>query len=153
MCIRDSAHAGTFNANPLAITAGLVTLSKIMTKSALQRATNLNDELAKGYQDTVKDAKLKATVQWKGLSGALLFTDREVANWRDFLSCNLGQWWTYFMAMMNRGVIPVATGQDEQWTVSVQHTKEDISKHLETFGRVASSLQKVDLLMPVVEAL
>jgi glutamate-1-semialdehyde 2,1-aminomutase len=147
------AHAGTFNANPLAVTAGLVTLSKIMTKNALRRATNLGDELARGYQDTVKDAKLKATVQWKGLSGALLFTEREVANWRDFLSCNLGQWWTYFIAMMNRGVIPVATGQDEQWTVSVQHTKEDISKHLETFGKVASSLQKVDLQMPVVEAL
>ncbi|MDA4124718.1 MAG: aspartate aminotransferase family protein [Thaumarchaeota archaeon] len=147
------AHAGTFNANPLSVTAAMVTLSKVMTKSALHRASRLGEELAGGYQDIIQDHRLEAKVQWLGLSGAVLFTDKEVKNWRDFLRCNIGQWWTYFIAMMNRGVIPEATGQDEQWTVSVQHTSEDVVRHLETFKEVAASLRNIQLRMPMVEAL
>jgi glutamate-1-semialdehyde 2,1-aminomutase len=55
--------------------------------------------------------------------------------------------------MMNRGIIPMAPGPDEQWTVSVQHTKEDIEKHLEVFKEVAEYVRKLDIDMPMVEAL
>jgi glutamate-1-semialdehyde aminotransferase len=75
-----------------------------------------------------------------------------VRNWRDFLKCNLGRWWTYYLSMLNRGVIPMATGPDEQWTVSVQHKEEDIARHLEVFGAVARTLRQAGFHLPMVEA-
>ena len=56
------------------------------------------------------------------------------------------------MVMMNRGIMPMAPGPDEQWTISVQHTKEDIQKHLEVFKQVAEYVRKLDIEMPMVEA-
>jgi len=55
--------------------------------------------------------------------------------------------------MLNRGVIPMATGPDEQWTVSVQHTREDIEKHLEVFKTVVKELLRSEVSMEMVEAI
>jgi glutamate-1-semialdehyde 2,1-aminomutase len=147
------AHAGTFNSNPVCMTAGIVTLTKVLTANAMDHAASLGETLARGYRDIIGDTGLEARVQWKGLSGTVHFTDGEVANWRDFLRCNIGRWWAYYIMMLNRGIIPMATGPDEQWTVSVQHTKEDISRHLEVFEEVAKQLREKQPPMALVEAL
>jgi glutamate-1-semialdehyde aminotransferase len=54
--------------------------------------------------------------------------------------------------MYNRGIIPSATGPDEQWTASVAHTKEDVEKHLAAFEDVAEMIKQEQAEMPLVEA-
>lgn len=148
------AHAGTFNSNPLSITAGIVTLTKILTKEAMDRATQLSNELAKGYSEIIEDSKIPAVVQWAGTSGTVHFikTVKRVRNWRDLLEADVARWRLYLITMMNRGIVPMAPGFDEQWTVSVQHTREDIERHLEAFKDVASYLRRVEYEEPIVEA-
>jgi glutamate-1-semialdehyde 2,1-aminomutase len=147
-------HAGTFNSNSLCITAGLVTLSKILTEKAMNEATKLSGMLAEGYEDIIQDANIKAIVQWAGTSGTIHFTRaQKIENWRDFAkTIDIARWYLYTVIMMNRGIIPSALGPDEQWTISVQHTKEDIEKHLEVFKEIAGHVRKLDLEMPLVEA-
>ncbi len=147
-------HAGTFNSNSLCITAGLVTLSKILTEKAMDDATKLSGMLAKGYENIIKDANIKAIVQWAGTSGTIHFTRaKKIENWRDFAkTIDIARWYLYTVIMMNRGIIPSALGPDEQWTISVQHTQEDIEKHLEVFKEIAGHVRKLDLEMPLVEA-
>jgi glutamate-1-semialdehyde 2,1-aminomutase len=146
-------HAGTFNSNPLCITAGLVTLSKILTEKAMNHATKLSEMLAKGYEDIIEDTKIPVIVQWAGTSGTCHFTKiKRVEDWRSFLTSEVSRWLLYLMVMMNRGIVPMAPGPDEQWTISVQHTKEDIQKHLEVFKQVAEYVRKLDIEMPMVEA-
>jgi glutamate-1-semialdehyde 2,1-aminomutase len=147
------AHAGTFNSNPVVVAAGLVTLTEILTRDKLTYAGRLGEELAHGYTDIIEDAKLKARVQAIGVSGTMHFTDHEVTDWRSFLDVNVGTWWTYYTAMLNRGIIPMATGPDEQWTVSVQHTKEEIRTHLEAFKTVVRDLLRSEVSMEMVEAI
>jgi glutamate-1-semialdehyde 2,1-aminomutase len=149
----EVAHAGTFNSNPVVVTAGMVTLTKVLTREKMAYAARLGDALARGYSDIIEDAKLKAKVQAIGLSGTMHFTDHPVTNWRSFLDVNVGRWWTYYTAMLNRGIIPMATGPDEQWTVSVQHTKEEIETHLEVFKDVVRELMRSEVSMEMVEAI
>ena len=149
----EVAHAGTFNSNPVVVTAGLVTLTKILTSEEMSKTAKLGAALARGYADIIDDARLKARVQARGPSGTLHFTDHEVNNWRDFLTVDVGAWWTYYVAMQNRGVIPMATGPDEQWTVSVQHRKEDIDAHLEAFKTVVNEISDSGVSMEMVEAI
>ncbi|MGF3572879.1 MAG: aminotransferase class III-fold pyridoxal phosphate-dependent enzyme [Candidatus Bathyarchaeia archaeon] len=146
-------HAGTFNSNPLCITAGIVTLSKILTEEAMAEATRLSEMLAKGYEDIINDTKIPAIVQWAGTSGTMHFTKaKKVEDWRSFLTTEVARWMLYFIIMLNRGVVPMAPGPDEQWTVSVQHTEEDINKHLEVFKEIAEHVRRLDMEMPMVEA-
>ncbi|MEM4474730.1 MAG: aspartate aminotransferase family protein [Candidatus Bathyarchaeia archaeon] len=147
-------HAGTFNSNPLSVTAGIITLSKILTEEAMNYAIELSKMLAKGYEDIIKDKGVPAIVQWAGTSGTIHFTKVEkVKDWRSFLTSEVARWHLYFMMMMNRGIVPLAPGPDEQWTVSVQHTKEDIDKHLEVFKEVAEHVRRLELEEPMIEAI
>jgi glutamate-1-semialdehyde 2,1-aminomutase len=42
--------------------------------------------------------------------------------------------------MVNRGVLAQPYWWDEQWTISVQHTEQDINHHLQVFEEVAPAL-------------
>jgi glutamate-1-semialdehyde 2,1-aminomutase len=147
------AHAGTFNANPVSMTAGLVTMTKILTRAGMAHAARIGDSLARGYIDITEDHQLFMRVQYKGISGTVHFTHAPVTDWRSFQDVDVGRWWGYNTAMLNRGVIPSATGPDEQWTCSVLHTKEDVERHLAAFEEVADMIKQVQAGMPLVEAI
>ena len=146
-------HAGTFNANPLCVAAGIATLSKVLTRDAMNGATSLCETLAKGYQDIIDDEGLVAQISHAGLSGAVAFSSKPVTDWRSFQDCHIGKWFAYLFAMMNRGILPAGPSPDEQWTISVLHTKEEIEEHLEAFKDIAKYTKKFDTSMPVVEAI
>lgn len=149
----EIAHAGTFNANPLSITAGLVTLTKILTRSGVRHAQRMGHKLAKGYADVIEDHGLPMRVQAGGISGTVHFARHTVRDWRSFQEVDIGKWWGYYIAMLNRGVIPMATGPDEQWTTSVAHTEADVTRHLEAFEDVAEVLKQLRAEMAIVESI
>src|SRR5947209_4800021 len=146
-------HAGTFNANPLSISAGLVTLTKILTRAGVRHAQRMGNDLAKGYTDVIADHRLPMKVQAGGISGTVHFARRIVRDWRSFEEDDVGRWWGYYTAMLNRGVIPMATGADEQWTTSVAHTQADVARHLDAFEEVAEGMKQKQADMSIVEAI
>jgi glutamate-1-semialdehyde 2,1-aminomutase len=147
------AHAGTFNANPVSVSAGLVTLTKILTRPGVRHAQRIGTDLAKGYRDIIEDRDLPMTVPSGGISGTVHFARHEVTDWRSFQAVDVGRWWGYYVAMQNRGIIPMATGPDEQWTTSVAHTKADVALHLDAFEEVAGAIQHGQGEMSLVEAI
>jgi len=146
-------HAGTYNSNPLGVAAAVETLTKVLTRAKMARAARLGDRLLKGYADTVEDRKVPVKVQGMGISGTVHFTETPVVDWRSFQSVDVAQWWGYYTAMLNRGVIPMATGPDEQWTVSVLHTLAQVEHHLEVFDAVASEIARFEAPMEMIESL
>lgn len=147
------AHAGTYNSNPLCVTAALVTLTRILTPAAMRRAASLGNRLGRGYGEIVEDAGLRARVNYLGISGQLHFSPRPVEDWRSFLRTDVAKWYFYHTAMINRGIIPAGTGPDEQWTLSVQHTGEEVEAHLEALKEVVGQVRRVEAEMPLVEAI
>jgi len=146
-------HAGTFNANPLCVAAGIATLSKVLTRDSMNRATGLCETLAKGYQDIIDDKGLVAQMSYAGLSGAIAFSSKPVKDWRSFQDCHTGRWFAYCFGMMNRGILPAGPSPDEQWTISVLHTKEEIEEHIQAFKEVVQYVKKFETAMPIVEAI
>jgi len=146
-------HAGTFNSNPLSVDAAIVTLRDVLTMDAMERTVKYNEMLSKAYGDILSDVGVPHNIKVFGNSGTIFFTDKEVLNWHDFLRYNhVGLWWAFFIAMMNRDVVPTAPGYDEQWTVSVQHSEEDIEKTIEAFKDVAPLLRNDIPRIKIIEA-
>ena len=75
-----------------------------------------------------------------------------VVDWRTFLDLDVRRWWGYYIAMMNRGIAPMATGPDEQWTVSVQHSAADVDAHVAAFDEVAQLLRALRADVHLVES-
>lgn len=145
-------HAGTFNANPVSVSAGLVTMTKILTRAGVRHAQRIGNDLAKGYIDIIEDHRLPMRVQYGGISGTVHFARDPVTDWRSFQDVDVGSWWGYYTAMLNRGILPMATGADEQWTTSVAHTKADVARHLDAFEDVAEGVKRGHAEMSMIEA-
>lgn len=132
-------HAGTYNANPLAILAGLVTLTKILTDDVYDRLECLGTKLGQGYEQISRDIGLRATVSFLGCNGSVYFRTETPKNCREVWDQSGKAFDSYMVGLLNRGIIP-QPGMVEQWTISVQHSAEDIERHLAAFREIAAAL-------------
>jgi glutamate-1-semialdehyde 2,1-aminomutase len=133
------AHLGTFNGNPLSMTAGLTTLTKILTKDAYPRLHALADRLTAGCQAVLDEHGLPGYAINVGPKGCVMFTPGRVTNYRDFIGLDAELWAASFYYLANRGIL-LPPGPDDQWTLSVQHTDADIDRYIEVFGDFAREL-------------
>ena len=137
---RKMMHAGTYNANPVVIAAGLAALRDVLTPDKYRQMGQLSDRLAVGYREILSAAGVPALVTNAGVNGAVTFGVGSVSNYRDWSKMDTERWRCYWFAMVNRGVIPQPYWWDEQWTISVAHTEADIDRHLAALREVAPEL-------------
>jgi len=133
------AHLGTFNGNPLSMTAGLVTLTQILTKDAYPRLNALADRLTAGCQAVIDEFELPGYAINIGPKGCVMFTPERVTNYRDFTGLDSELWAASFFYLANRGIL-LPPGPDDQWTLSVQHTDAEIERHIAVFRDFAVEL-------------
>ena len=133
------AHLGTFNGNPLSMAAGLVTLTRILTKDAYPGLHALADRLTAGSQAVLDEYELPGYAINVGPKGCVMFTPQRVTNYRDFIGLDSELWGASFFYLANRGIL-LPPGPDDQWTLSVQHTEADIDRYVEVFGEFAAEL-------------
>ncbi|WP_323172712.1 aspartate aminotransferase family protein [Natrialba sp. PRR66] len=135
-----AAHYGTYNGNPLSLRAVGVTLREILTDDAYDHVTELADRLAAGYRDVIDDAGLEGHVVTAGSQGMVYFTDERIRTFRDWEHVDEEFHEAYWFGMLNRGVIPHPHDASQQWTISVQHTGDDIDAHVDAFADLATHL-------------
>ncbi|HEX2193862.1 MAG TPA: aspartate aminotransferase family protein [Candidatus Limnocylindria bacterium] len=133
------AHLGTFNGNPLSMAAGLVTLSAILTRDAYPRLHAMADRLAAGCQEVLDEYELPAYAVNIGPKGCVMFTPERVTNYRDFIGLDSQLWEASFFYLLNRGVL-LPPGPDDQWTLSVQHSDDEIERHIAVFRDFAGEV-------------
>jgi len=134
------AHYGTYNGNPLALRAVGVTLREVLDADAYDHVTRLAERLAEGYRDVIDDVGLDAQVKTAGSQGMVHFTDEPIRTFRDWEHIDETLHEAYWVGMVNRGVIPHPHDASQQWTLSVQHTVEEIDAHVEAFADVAGGI-------------
>lgn len=132
--------AGSYCANPLSISAGLACLTKVMTNKAYRYITDRGNELLKGVKAMVDDVGITAMVRGVSPVGYIFFTDVEPVDYRTAHTSDVEKAREFWFNMLNRGVIPWSPSPFDEWYVSVAHTKDDITKTIETSGE---ALRKV----------
>jgi len=111
-----------------------------MTNKANRYITDLGTELSKGVRDMVEDVGVTAWINSIGPLGYIFFTDIKPVDYRTADTTDLGKTWEFWFNMVNNGILPWGPCHFEQWYVSVVHTKDDVTKTIETTG---DSLRKV----------
>jgi len=131
-------HAGTYNANPVVVAAGLAALRDVLTPYKYESMRSLSDKLAEGYRRILAKAGVPGIVTNAGINGAVTFGVESVSNYRQWSTMNTEMWTAFWFGMVNRGVIPQPYWWDEQWTMSVAHTEADVDTHLAALEDVAA---------------
>jgi glutamate-1-semialdehyde 2,1-aminomutase len=126
------AHAGTFNANPITMLAGAVTLEQL-TQEVYRRLAELTESLREGARKVC--AKLEVPVQVTGL-GSLFgvhFTDHPVRCYRDVARVNTHLRQQVFFGLMNEGIL---TTPNLVGALSTAITEAEIATYLDALERV-----------------
>jgi glutamate-1-semialdehyde 2,1-aminomutase len=133
------AHLGTFNGNPLSMAAGVAVLTRILTRDVYPRLKAMGDRLTAGCQAVIDEFGLPGYAINVGPKGCVMFTPERVTNYRDFIGLDSELWAASFFYLANRGVL-LPPGPDDQWTLSVQHSDEEIDRYVSTFRDFAAEL-------------
>ncbi len=112
-------QAGTLSGNPLAMTAGLATLSEL-SEDVYARIERASQRLADGLVAACREAGTPAMVQRVGSMLTLFFADAPVRNYTDAKRADHFKFRKFFHAMLDRGVYLPPSGY-EAWFVSLAH--------------------------------
>jgi glutamate-1-semialdehyde 2,1-aminomutase len=136
---RGAAQQGTFNGNPLSAAAGLAALTEVLTKDAYDHLGKLGTMLAEGCERAIGESDLPAHAVDLGAKGCVSYRKEPLENYRDFLETIPELFYASFSWMINRGIF-MTPGDEEQWTISVQHTEEDVQRYVDAFSEFCAEL-------------
>lgn len=130
---------GTYNGNPLVAHVGLVTLREILTPDAYAYLAKLGTRLATGCQKAIAAYDLPAHTVDLGAKGCVSYRKQPMRNYRDFLETLPEIFGASYPWLLNRGIF-MTPGDEEQWTLSVQHTEADVDAYIEVFTGFCQAL-------------
>lgn len=139
-------QAGTLSGNPLAMTAGLTTLSILAETPGIYDALNRKvSTLTAGIKSQAEKFDFELTYHNIGSMFGLFFTNQPVFDYDSAKQSNVGAFNTFFHAMLEQGV-NLAPSQFEASFMSVAHSDEDIAATVAAsayaFGKVREYLKQ-----------
>jgi len=131
---------GTFNGNPLTLAAAKVTLHDILTANAYAHFDALSEVLQGGIDGVIAENALPFHATTMAARGSITYKAERVRNYRDYLSVDKPAAYLSWLYQCNRGVL-MAPGAEENWTLSVQHSQEDVQRYVDNFAEMARDLR------------
>ncbi len=126
-------QVGTYAGNPLSMCAARASLEEVMTPDAYAHLNYLNDRLIKECDAICAKYDFPGYTVGISSKGCVNFALDKITDYESFIKNQdhelVALAWLY---NINRGVI-IAPGREEEWTLSVQHTDEDIDRYVNAF--------------------
>ncbi|HEX3274736.1 MAG TPA: aspartate aminotransferase family protein, partial [Gemmatimonadales bacterium] len=130
---RGVSQMGTYNGNPLVSHIGLVTLTEVLTPDAYRHLARLGARLVQGCQAAIDRHKIPAHTVDLGAKGCVSYRPTPMKDYRDFLDTRPELFGASYPWLLNRGIF-MTPGDEEQWTLSVQHSEADIDRYVTVFS-------------------
>jgi glutamate-1-semialdehyde 2,1-aminomutase len=132
-------QAGTLSGNPLAMTAGLLTLRRLRDARIYEQLERRSAKLCEGLSEAAAQAGIKTTTNRVGSMWTIFFTDEPVTIWATANKSDRELYGRFFHAMLDEGVY-LAPSQFEAGFVSTMHTDEVIEQTIKAARHAFSAL-------------
>jgi glutamate-1-semialdehyde 2,1-aminomutase len=132
-------QAGTLSGNPLAMTAGLWSLTELSPRLYRHLAA-LGKELAEGLAAAARAARVPLQVNAFGSVLTPFFTSSPVRDYQSALAADTQRYAAFFRGMLARGVY-LPPSQFEAWFLSGAHTRKDVARTIKAATAVMKELR------------
>jgi glutamate-1-semialdehyde 2,1-aminomutase len=126
-------QVGTYSGNPLSMAAARASFEKVMTDDAYKHLNYLNDRLVAECDAICRKHDFPGYTVGISSKGCVNFASGKITDYESFIKYQdhelVALAWLY---NINRGII-IAPGREEEWTLSVTHTDEDIDRYVAAF--------------------
>jgi glutamate-1-semialdehyde 2,1-aminomutase len=133
-------QAGTLSGNPLAMAAGIATLTELDRDSAIYDRLEFNSELlCNGVAEAAKAASVPLTINRVGSMFTFFFTDKNVWDWPSAERSDTKKFAKFHRAMLETGVY-LPPSQFEAAFLSAAHTADEVNS---TVDAAAAAFKKL----------
>jgi glutamate-1-semialdehyde 2,1-aminomutase len=133
-------QAGTLSGNPVAMTAGLVTLDGVSADGFHKKLAVKTDALMRGLTDAARAANILFTTNHVcGMFGLFFSKEVSVKNYAQVMACDVERFKKFFHMMLEEGVY-LAPSAFEAGFVSIAHSDQDIADTVAAAKRVFARL-------------
>lgn len=132
-------QAGTLSGNPLAMAAGIATLTQLKTPGFYENLDAQAERLLNGLKLLAEKAQIPVSCNRAGAMLGMFFTDKPVKNFADAKTSNLERFSSYYKGMLENGIY-LAPSQFEAFFLSAAHDDEAIKLTLSAAEKVFGKL-------------
>ncbi|CCK80047.1 glutamate-1-semialdehyde 2,1-aminomutase [Desulfobacula toluolica] len=132
-------QAGTLSGNPLAMAAGIATLTELKKKGVYKALDDKTEKLMTGLQSAADDNNISLKTGHIGSMAGFFFTGEDVHNFDDAKKCDLEQFAKFYRIMLEKGVY-LAPSQFEACFLSLAHSDDDIDKTIAAAQQAMAAL-------------
>jgi glutamate-1-semialdehyde 2,1-aminomutase len=123
-------QAGTLSGNPLAMTAGMVTLELLKSKKVYRDLEKKTSYLTEAISEKAEENGISITINRGTGMFTLFFTAGPVRDYRTAKTSDTKRFAQFFIEMMERGIY-LPPSQFEAWFISLAHTQKDLDQTIE----------------------
>jgi glutamate-1-semialdehyde 2,1-aminomutase len=135
-------QVGTYNGWPLGMAAARASLFEVLTPDAYEHLDRLNKRILDGCQAVIDRYGLPGYAVGVGAKGCVTFSTAKIVDYETYKAnqdVELSELaWLY---NLNRGIY-MTPGREEEWTLSVAHTDEDVDAYIQVVEEMARDLTK-----------
>jgi glutamate-1-semialdehyde 2,1-aminomutase len=134
-------QAGTLSGNPVAMAAGIATLTQLKTPGFYNALDKKADRLSTGLINAAEKAGIRVTGNRVGSMLGLFFTDKAVLNFDHAKTCDLEMFSAFYNGMLEKKIF-LAPSQFEAVFVSSAHETEHIDRTITAAEEVMEGLRR-----------
>jgi glutamate-1-semialdehyde 2,1-aminomutase len=132
-------QAGTLSGNPLAMAAGIATLTQLLVPGFYESLDKKAERLSAGLKSASEKAGIPVRLNRAGSMLGLFFTDKDVVNFIGAKASDLDMFSAYYKGMLQEGIY-LAPSQFEALFVSAAHERAHIDKTIRAAEKVMEGL-------------
>ncbi|MCP3872404.1 MAG: glutamate-1-semialdehyde 2,1-aminomutase [Desulfobacteraceae bacterium] len=132
-------QAGTLSGNPLAMAAGIATLTELQKDGVYETLQNKTQKLMDGLQSAADSFGISLKTGHVGSMAGFFFTGEDVHNFDDAKKCDLDRFAKFYKIMLEKGVY-LAPSQFEACFVSMAHSDDDINQTIDAAKHAMAAL-------------
>ncbi|HHG91309.1 MAG TPA: aminotransferase class III-fold pyridoxal phosphate-dependent enzyme, partial [Devosia sp.] len=121
---------GTLSGNPLAMTAGIVTLRELQKPGVWDGLERRAAALTEGIGQAAREAGIPIQQTRVGTMFATFFTETPIRDWTTVKTCDTDRFGKFFTVMLENGVY-LAPSQFEAGFISTAHGEAEIARTIE----------------------
>ena len=112
----------------------------MLTEDVYPRLEETNERLKAACQEIIDRYGLPAYTEGMGAKGCVIFSAEPLREYRDYLTKVDGELSTLaWLYHMNHGIF-MTPGVEEEWTLSIAHSEDDIERYLNAFETFAKDV-------------
>lgn len=133
-------QAGTLSGNPIAMTAGLTTLSKLTQPGFYEELNKTTETLVSGLKQIATKNNIPVSINWLTGMFTLFFNENEVKRFSDVIKSDVERFKQFYHGMLKEGIY-FGPSAFESAFISIVHDKACIDQTLAAAEKVFATLK------------